>query len=173
MKWALGGAAASAALCAACVAFDPNAPPVPHLAGRYSTIITVRYQSQYSLENRWDTLAATVTLHDAADYGLFGGWYVTVAGDSGTIGGRLHLDGTMEVTAFAQPPIVTLQGATFLHRLYPWCDFDQVGTGTLTGQLSGDSLVIEGKASLFCRYQIWDQGLVFGTDLYVRLAGAR
>lgn len=136
-------------------------------------MITVQYHSQYFLENRWDTLAATITLADAAEYGLFGGSYVTAAGDSGTIGGRLHSDGTMEVTSFAQPPIVTLQGATFLHRLYPWCDFDQVGTGTLTGRLNGDSLVIEGKASLLCRYELWNQALLFGTDLDVRLAGAR
>lgn len=171
MRRGLTGAAASAALCVACVAFDPNGPAVPHLAGRYSAIITVRYQNH--LETQSDTLAATVTLPDAAERGFFVGWYVTAAGDSGTIGGTLHPDGTMEVTEFAQPPLVTLQGATFLHRLYPWCDFLQIGTGTLTGRLSGDSLVIEGRASVICRYQAWDQLLGIGTDLDVRLAGAR
>jgi len=173
VRWAIGGATASAALCVACVAFDPNGPAVPHLAGSYSTIITVQYRSQHHLENLWDTLAATVTLPDAAERGFFVGWYVTAARDSGTIAGRLRPDGTMEVTEFAQPPILTLQGATFLHRLYPWCDFMQLGTGSPTGRLSGDSLVIEGRASLFCRYQAWDRLLLLGTDLDVRLAGVR
>ncbi|OGT96586.1 MAG: hypothetical protein A3I79_04170 [Gemmatimonadetes bacterium RIFCSPLOWO2_02_FULL_71_11] len=169
VRRALTGAAASAALCAACVAFDPVA--IPHVAGRYSTIITVGYRNW--LETRSDTLAATVTLPDAEERGFFEGWYATAAGDSGTVGGRLYPDGTMEVTEFAQPPLVTLQGATFLHRLYPWCDFRQVGTGTLTGRLSGDSLVIEGRASVICRYQTWGQLHGIDTDLDVRLAGAR
>lgn len=173
MRRMLGAATGSAALCVACVAFDTNGPAVPHLAGRYSTIISVQYRSQQYLENLWDTLAATVTLPDAGERGFFAGWYVTAAGDSGTFAGRLRPDGTMEVTEFAQPPILTLQGATFLHRLYPWCDFNLVGTGSPTGRLSGDSLVIEGRASLFCRYQVWDRLLLLGTDLDVRLAGVR
>lgn len=180
MRRGLAGAAARASLClacAACVAFDPNSPAVPHLAGRYATLITVRYQDQSSnrnhLETLSDTLAATVTLPDAAEHGFFEGSYVTVAGDVGTISGTLHSDGTMEIREFAQPPILTLQGATFLHRLYPWCDFLDIGTGTLLGQLSGDSLVIEGRASLLCRYQVWEQTLRVGTDLDVRLVGAR
>jgi hypothetical protein len=174
---ALVGVAAGAALCWACVAFDPNSPAVPHLAGRYATLITIRYQdqspNQQHLETRFDSLAATVVLPDAEEHGFFEGSYRTDAGDVGTISGTLHPDGTMLIREFGQPPILTLQGATFLHRLYPWCDFLAVGTGTLLGQLSGDSLVIEGRASLLCRYQLWDQTIRVGADLDVRLAGAR
>jgi len=164
-------AAVAAALCVACVAYDPNGPAVPHLAGRYATSITVHYRNH--LETRSDTVAATVTLPDARVRGVFGGWYVTSAGDSGTVGGTLLPDGTMQVTEFAQPPLTTLEGATFLHRLYPWCDFRQIGTGTLTGRISGDSLVIEGRPAVMCRYQGWEHLFWIGTDLDVRLVGVR
>jgi hypothetical protein len=167
----LAAAAVSALLCTTCVAFDPNGPAVPHLAGRYASIISVHYHND--LEGWWDTVVATVVLPDAGGRGAFTGSYATADGDAGTVGGILQPDGTMEVTEFAQPPLVTLQGATFLHRLYPWCDFEHVGTGTLTGSLSGDSLVIEGRASLLCSYQAWGQVIGVGTDLDVRLAGAR
>ncbi len=172
MKGARIGVAASAALCAECVAFEPDRPAVPQLAGRYATIITVQYHND--VEVRSDTIAAIVTLPDAGAHGAFEGSYATADGGSGTVGGTLQPDGTMLVTEFAQPPLVTLQGATFLHRLYPWCDFvRRVGTGTLTGRLSGDSLVIEGRASLVCTYQDWEQAIGIGTDLDVRIAGSR
>lgn len=181
MRRGLAGRVACAALCVAwvgCVAFDPYQPAVPHLAGQYASQISVRYRdqsgSQNHLEVRFDTLAATVTLPDAGAHGFFQGSYVTAAGDVGVVGGTLHPNGTMDIDEFGQPPILTLQGATFLHRLYPWCDFkNRVGTGTLVGQLSGDSLVIEGRASLPCRYQVWDQTVSVGVDLDFRLAGAR
>jgi len=166
-----GLTAAVAALCAACVANDPSGPAVPSLAGRYETSITVHYHNH--LETRSDTLAATVALPDAGERGFFEGWYLTSAGDSGTVGGTLLSDGSMLVTEFAQPPLVTLQGATFLHRLYPWCDFRAVGTGTLAGRINGDSLVVEGRASLVCSYQAWGQSVGIGTDLDVRLRGVR
>ncbi len=171
MRLALIGAAAPAVLCVACVAFDPNGPAVPHLAGRYSAIITVQYHNY--LETRSDTIAATVTLLNAEARGEFAGWYATADGDSGIVGGTLQPDGSMMVTAFAQPPLETLTGATFLHRLYPWCDFLQTGTGTLPGQLSGDSLVITGGAEVACRYQAWLHLFWIGTFLDVRIAGAR
>ena len=172
--------AAGAAVCAACVAcfaLDPNSPAVPALAGRYASLITVRYSDQSAngnhLEIRFDTLAATITLPDAQEHGFFEGSYVTADGDVGTISGTLRPDGSMEIDEFGQPPILTMQGATFLQRLYPWCDFGDVGTGTLPGQLTGDSLVIVARASLYCRYVIWDQVTTLGTDLDVRIAGAR
>jgi hypothetical protein len=153
------------------VAFDPNGPAVPHLAGRYTTSITVQYHNQ--IETRSDTLAATMILPDAEARGVFEGYYLTAAGDSGMIGGTLLPDGTMRVTDFAQPPLLTLQGATFLHRLYPWCDFNQLGTGTLMGRVFGDSLVVTGRASVVCGYQLWERETGIGTDLDVRIAGAR
>lgn len=161
-----------ALLCGACVAFDPNQPAAPPLAGHYSAIISIHYHNH--LESRHDSVAATVLLPDAERYRRhFAGTWVTAAGDSGVIGGMLVWDGTMQVTDFAQPPLVTLQGATFLHRLYPWCDFNQIGTGTLEGRVFGDSLVVTGRASVVCGYQLWERLVGIGTDLDVRLAGSR
>lgn len=165
------GFVAAALLCTGCLALDPNKPPLPRLAGRYVTTISVRYRSH--LEARYDTLAAVVTLSDAKARGPFVGAYVTALGDSGVIAGNFFAHGAVEMTTFAEPFLPTLQGATFLHRLYPWCDFLQIGTGTLYGMLQGDSLVIEGRASVSCNYQAWGRVIGVGTDLDVRLAGER
>lgn len=156
----------------ACVAFDPEQPAAPPLAGRYSAIISIHYHNH--LESRFDSLAATVTLPDAARNRLFAGSWVTAQGDSGVIGGTLLWDGTMQVTDFGQPPLVTLQGVTFLHRLYPWCDFIySIGTGPLEGRVFDDSLVVTGRISMACSYQAWERATDIGTDVDVRLAGAR
>jgi len=156
---------------AACVAFDPNGPAVPGLAGRYEAVISIHYHSEF--EHWWDTVTATVSLPDAKPHRLFSGSYVTAQGETGVVAGELRPDGTMLVTKFGQPALTTLEGATFLHRLYPWCDFRTIGTGDLAGEIRGDTLVIAGGASVFCQYFIWTGFHDIRADLDVRLVGVR
>ena len=163
--------ALAVALCGACVAFDPNEPVGRPVAGRYASVITIHYQTEF--EHWWDTLTATVTLGEARPHGRFAGSYLTAAGDAGVVGGSLQPGGTIMVTEFSQPPLTTLQGATFLHRLYPWCDFRTIGTGALPGRISGDTLVIEGRGSVVCRYQAWGRDIGIGANLDFLLVGVR
>jgi hypothetical protein len=143
---------------------------VPQLAGTYTATIAVAF-SNY-IELRSDTLRATLVLHDRNYRGQFDGSYQTSFGDEGQFAGAERPEGTLTVTVFGSPPtpIAYVMG---LRRLYPWCDFPHLGAGPLSGQRRVDTLLISGRGSVPCFYQISDTALQAGTELRLSIVAVR
>lgn len=152
-----------------CVAYDSAGPPVPSIDGTYAAVIAIDYGNY--LETRADTLAASIVLRDTHYRGHFDGAY-HIADDSGSFAGVLRPESTLVVTDFGAPPRpIAYVGA--LRRLYPWCDFARLGTGPLPGQLRGDSLLVDGNATVPCFYHLFGQIPEIGTGLHLRIIGVR
>jgi hypothetical protein len=154
---------------ASCVSYDPVGPPVPSIEGTYGTTITVQY-SNY-LETLTDTLAGSVTVWNSNYRGHFHGYY-SIRGDSGSFGGALRPEGTMTVTDWGAPP-KPIADVGALRRLYPWCDFSQLGTGPLPGSLRADTLTADGAGSLPCYYHLFGQVVDIGAQLQIHIVGVR
>lgn len=152
-----------------CVAYDSAGPPVPNIDGTYATAIAIDYSNFF--ETRTDTLVASIILRDTHYRGHFDGAY-HIADDSGSFAGVLRPEGTLVVTDFGAPPKpIAYVGA--LRRLYSWCDFPRLGTGPLLGQLRGDTLLIDGTATVPCFYHLFGQIPEIGTELRLRIIGVR
>lgn len=154
----------------ACVAYDTAGPPVPNINGTYTTKIAVRLAND--LELRSDTLLAWITVQDLHYRGHFAGTYRTALGDSGLIAGVERPESTVVVDVFGAPPKPIAQ-VIALRVLYSWCDFPRLGTGALSGQLSGDSLILDGQGSLPCRYDLSGPAFELRTELQLRIVGIR
>jgi hypothetical protein len=152
-----------------CVAYDPAGPPVPSIDGTYATVIAIDYSNH--LETRTDMLVASIILRDTHYRGQFDGTY-RISDDSGRFAGVLRPESALVVTDFGAPPKpIAYVGA--LRRLYPWCDFPRLGTGPLPGRLRGDSLLVDGSASVPCFYHLFGQIFEIGTELRLRIIGVR
>lgn len=163
-------ALAGALTAAGCVAYDTAGPPVPSIDGTYSIVIAVGYSNYIELLD--DTLLASFTLRATGYRGRFEGTYRTALGDSGLVGGRERPESTLVVDVFGAPPkpIAYVIG---LRQLFPWCDFARLGPGLLSGRLRGDSLLIDGQASVPCFYQLEGQAPAVGTELVLHIVGVR
>ncbi len=152
-----------------CVAYDSAGPPVPSIDGTYAAVIGIDYGNFF--ESRIDTLVASIVLRDTHYRGHFDGAY-HIADDSGSFAGVLRPEGTLVVTVFGAPPKpIAYVGA--LRRLYSWCDFPRLGTGGLSGQLRGDSLLVDGHGSVPCFYHLFGQVAEVGTELRLHITGVR
>ncbi len=153
-----------------CVVYDPAGPPVPRIDGTYATRIVVSLANE--VEIRSDTFAAEITLRGTGYRGQFVGTYHIASDDSGPIGGAEILDGSLTVMEFGTPP-KPIAGVASIVALYPWCDFPRLGTGPMPGSLRADTLVVDGRGSVPCIYQVGGQVLNRVTEVRVQLAGVR
>jgi hypothetical protein len=160
------------------VAYDTSGAEVPAIDGTYATTIAVSYANY--IELRSDTLLASIRLRDLNYRGTFDGTYRTAFGDSGRVAGVERPERTLVVAEFGAPPptpaLAPLKPIAYvmgLRRLYPWCDFPRLGTGPLSGRLSGDSLLLDGQGSLPCFYQLYGTPVEIGTELRLRIVGVR
>jgi len=155
---------------AACVSYDPAGPPVPRIDGTYAAMIVLGLEN--TIEIRSDTFTAAITIHGTGYRGHFAGTYTIVRSDSGPFGGVISPDGSVVVTEFGTPP-KPIAGVAFIRNLYPWCDFPRFGTGPMPGALSGDSLLVDGRGSVPCFYQLAAPVGNLKTEITVRLRAAR
>jgi hypothetical protein len=152
-----------------CVAYDSAGPPVPSIDGTYAAAIVIDYSNYF--EARTDTLVASIALRDTHYRGHFDGAY-RIADDSGSVAGILRPEGTLVVTEFGAPP-QPISHVAALRQRYAWCDFTRMGSGPLPGQLRGDSLLLDGSASLPCFYQVFGETVEIGTELRLHISGVR
>lgn len=169
LRWLGRACAAAFAATVSCVSYDAVGPGVPAIDGTYATTIAVEYSN--SFEYRTDTLVGSITLWTSHYRGHFDGFY-SISGDSGSFAGVLRPEGVLTVTDWgALPKPIAYVGA--LRRLYPWCDFPLLGSGTLPGELHGDTLVADGTASVPCSYWLFGQISDIGTQLSLHIVGVR
>lgn len=159
-----------AASLAACVSYDPAGPPVPRIDGTYHATIVIGLENP--IEIRSDTFTAAIAIRGTGYRGHFGGSYDIARSDSGPFAGVLATDSSLMVTEFGTPP-KPIAGVAFIRNLYPWCDFPRLGTGPMPGTLRGDSLLVDGRGSVPCFYQLAAPVGNLKTEITVRLRAAR
>jgi len=153
----------------ACVAYDTAGPQVPALDGIWQARFAIAFENQ--IEVRADTLRGAMTLQDTHYRGRFAGNY-RIGADIGAFGGVIRPESTLIVDEFGAPP-KPIAAVDTLRQLYRWCDFTRLGSGGLGGRLSGDTLSVDGLATLPCFYALHDHEVEIGTSLTIHIRAVR
>ena len=161
---------ASAAICAACVSYDPTGPHAEAINGTFDAKLVTILQN--AVETRQDTSAVTLTLRDSLYRGRFTGFYRFSDGDSGLVDGTLLPGGRIEVSRFGYWP--PLRYVPHLSSLYPSCTFPDLGpVYVVNGQVRGDTLTLDVNTSLPCSENVSGQPVELETMFEFQLYGLR